>query len=122
MSEWIEGLTGVCDGQANAFQQGWGQTIFQSANEMMNRQVLGERLGRIQKEIPAEKERWERQREAVREGFMRELDGAEKPRKEAAEAKERVGSDEDGVLVEKGDGSGAGRQEGGKKKKKKGKK
>ncbi|KAL9112001.1 MAG: hypothetical protein Q9227_003621 [Pyrenula ochraceoflavens] len=106
--------------EANAFQPNWGQTIFQSANEMANRQLFSDKLAAIQKTVPKEKEKWDKQREAVREGFMKELDESEKAKREAeaaiAEAKRE--SDEDAVLVEKAEGG----KEGGKKGKKKGKK
>ncbi|KAH0831496.1 Translocation protein sec66 [Fonsecaea pedrosoi] len=53
----------------------WGQTIFQSANEMVQNQMLREKLDAIKKTLPEEKERWEKQRETAR----RELLGGDDP-------------------------------------------
>ncbi|KAL9617153.1 MAG: hypothetical protein Q9160_008050 [Pyrenula sp. 1 TL-2023] len=111
--------------EANAFHANWGQTIFQSASEMANRQLLHRKLSTIQSTLPKEKEQWERKREAVREGFMKELeeDSNEKAqRKESAPAAaaegKKEGSEEDAVLVEReGGGGGGGKGGGGKKKK-----
>ncbi|KIW65736.1 hypothetical protein PV04_07962 [Phialophora macrospora] len=97
----------------------WGQTIFQSANEMVQNQMLREKLDGIKAGLPAEKERWERTRESAR----RELlggDGATStpasaattnpapasapapvPAGQGAILKGAAGSsDEDGVIVE----------------------
>ena len=122
--------------KANAFQAGWGQTIFQSANEMANNAILRKKLVAITESIPAEKEWWEKRRESVTESFMRELDEEKAPTKKlekperqvAMKASTSVGllpksgsSDEDAVLVETPEQAGAAAG-GAKGKKKKGKK
>lgn len=116
--------------QANGFSPNWGATIFQSANEMANNDMLKKRLEDNYAGMGAEKEKWEVRRQVMRDGFMRELEG------EGAAAATRAGgggaevrkkafvissSDEDAVMVEKEKGGdtrlGAGG--GGAKKKKK---
>ena len=58
--------------EANALSGGsWGQTIFQSANEMAQNQILRKKLDAVRATVPAEKARWEEQRERSR----RELEG-----------------------------------------------
>lgn len=113
--------------EANALAPGWGQMIFQSANEMVQNKILRDRLEVVKATLPAEKERWEAQREKSR----RELEGesvvasSQQPVVEpAAEKTMKAGSsDEDGVIVEtpaaEVSSTGGG---GGKNKKKKGKK
>jgi uncharacterized membrane protein YgcG len=96
--------------QANAYAPNWGTTIFQSASEMAANGVLRERLAKIAATLPAEQAWWEAKSRSVKEEFMKELDEAERPaatRKGAeqkpdnkAADKEKVGSDEDAVLVE----------------------
>jgi translocation protein SEC66 len=119
----------------------WGQSIFQSANEMVQNQMLREKLEGIKAGLPAEKERWDKARESAR----RELLGEEVDAAPANVAKVSVpvqpveqvpvtakatttSSDEDGVIVETpavdavslgAGGAGGG---GGKNKKKKSKK
>jgi len=63
--------------EANALAPNWGQTIFQSANEIAANTVLRKRLGEITAQTEAEKEWWEKRRASVQEEFMKELD--EKP-------------------------------------------
>jgi translocation protein SEC66 len=57
--------------EANALAPGWGQSIFQSAGEMVQNQLLREKLEKVKESIPAEKQVWEQTREAAR----RELEG-----------------------------------------------
>ncbi|KAL4927903.1 Sec63 complex subunit SEC66 [Aspergillus undulatus] len=64
--------------EANAYVPNWGQTIFQSANEMVNNAIVRERLERHQRKLDEEKAWWEKRRAGIQEGFMKELD-AEKP-------------------------------------------
>jgi translocation protein SEC66 len=113
--------------QANAFSPNWGTTIFQSANEMANNDMLKKRLNSIFTTLPAEKAAWEARRESMREGFMKELEGEKTaPNTDAAEGKKesttaKGSSDEDAVTVEKG-GDALSANAGGKNKKKKNKK
>lgn len=57
--------------EANALAPGWGQSIFQSAGEMVQNKLLREKLDSIKETIPAEKKVWEETRESAR----RELEG-----------------------------------------------
>jgi translocation protein SEC66 len=134
--------------QANAYAPNWGQVIFQSANEMVNNEIVRERLEKHQKKLDEEKAWWEKKKASIQEGFMKELD-AEKPgtvttaaataAPEVAEGTQvAVGpkasaappastvteSDDDAVLVEADEQAGSAGQKspGGGKKKKKGKK
>ncbi|KIX01775.1 uncharacterized protein Z518_09502 [Rhinocladiella mackenziei CBS 650.93] len=113
--------------EANALAPNWGQIIFQSANEMVQNNMLRDKLEEIKATLPAEKAAWEAQREKSR----RELEGegmaneTEQPSATLEKTTKSGSSDEDGVIVEpptaevvvSGGGSG-----GGKNKKKKGKK
>ncbi|KAI9371921.1 Pre protein translocase subunit Sec66-domain-containing protein [Aspergillus egyptiacus] len=123
--------------EANAYVPGWGQTIFQTANEIVNNANLRERIEKQQKKLEEEKEWWNKKKASIQEGFMKELDaespatagaGAaaaeiKKPAAEAPPAPTAESDDEDAVLVEADEpGAAAQRSPGGGKKKKKGKK
>ena len=60
--------------QANALSPNWGQSIFQSANEIAANSLLRKRLDEIQAQTQAEKEWWEKRRESIQGEFMKELD------------------------------------------------
>ncbi|KAF7594268.1 translocation protein S66 [Aspergillus hancockii] len=60
--------------EANAYAPGWGQTIFQSANEMMNNTLFRERIAEQQAKLDEERKWWEQKRASIKEGFMKELD------------------------------------------------
>ena len=101
--------------EANALAPGWGQSIFQSAGEMVQNKLLREKLDAIRETIPAERKVWEETRESAR----RELEGdvvdqktkekalptsAEPPTASTPSAQPRPAtmgsSDEDTVMVE----------------------
>ncbi|KIV85736.1 hypothetical protein PV11_01397 [Exophiala sideris] len=116
--------------EANALAPNWGQSIFQSASEMVPNKMLREKLEVIKTRLPAEKEAWDAQREKSR----RELEGGDdvvaQPSSAVVEPpatpQKLVGtktgsSDEDGVIVET-PATEATTPGGGKSKKKKGKK
>lgn len=125
--------------QANAYTPNWGQTIFQSANEMMNNDLYRQRIKEHEGKLAEERAWWEKKRASVQEGFMKELNEDETPSQQTPAAKSSEattpakaatsvqGSDDDAVLVE-ADPSGnnqaspGGGGGGGKKKKGKGKK
>ncbi|CAO1597923.1 Translocation protein S66 [Xanthoria calcicola] len=90
--------------EANALQSGWGQTIFQSANEMHHNAILREKLIAIQAQGKSDKEWWQQEKASIQSKFMKELDEGEKdPTKSASTlGGDKVGSDEDTVLVESG--------------------
>ncbi|PWY71458.1 translocation protein [Aspergillus heteromorphus CBS 117.55] len=73
--------------EANAYAPGWGQTIFQSANEMLNNAILRERVEKQQAKLQEEKQSWEKKKD----GYLKELDAeaapaAKKPEDSAAPA------------------------------------
>lgn len=134
---WNEILT-INHSQANAFAPNWGQTIFQSANEMAVNATFRKRLEEHQASVQEEKEWWDKKKATIQQDFMKELnDGETDPIQDTKKTSptntsavssppaenKPAGSDEDAVLVEGGgpaaSGGGAG---GGGKKKKKGKK
>lgn len=131
--------------EANALAAGWGQYIFQSANEMVQNRLLRERIDKAKAKLDVEKATWEGTREKAR----LELEGSDSftsapaptPLPVSASAGQSVdaarvdkavkgvSSDEDGVIVETPpteasavSGAGSGGGGGGKKNKKKNKK
>ncbi|KAK6208410.1 hypothetical protein LQW54_006891 [Pestalotiopsis sp. IQ-011] len=85
--------------EANALQPGWGNVIFQSANEMAANAALRERIEEIEGQTESEKKWWEERREVIRSDFEKELN-----EEEAAKVETRPGtantSSDDGVLVD----------------------
>ncbi|KKY16423.1 putative translocation protein [Phaeomoniella chlamydospora] len=136
--------------EANALANGWGQTIFQTASEMVNREMLNEKLGKIRESEGREKEEWIKRRDERRADALRDLGATEnntsqeekevikvtkggmealakkaEVRQETSTTAGSTVSDEDGVLVEKElaqAAAGGSSSGGGGKKKKKGKK
>jgi translocation protein SEC66 len=97
--------------KANALAPNWGQTIFQSANEIAANTVLRKRLDEIQAQTESEKQWWEKRRAQIQKEFMNELNEGEKP---ASKAPSAVSEDEP-VLVDQNTPSAT--PSGGKKKK-----
>ncbi|KAL2159206.1 hypothetical protein VTH06DRAFT_2638 [Thermothelomyces fergusii] len=60
--------------EANALVPGWGQFIFQSANEIAANKVLRDRLEEIEKQTERDKEWWEKRRASIKNDLMKELD------------------------------------------------
>ncbi|PYH77818.1 putative translocation protein [Aspergillus uvarum CBS 121591] len=60
--------------EANAYVPGWGQTIFQSANEMLNNDLYRERMEKEQAKLEEERKWWEKKKANTQEEFMKELD------------------------------------------------
>lgn len=85
--------------QANALQPGWGNVIFQSANEMAANAALRDRIEEIEGQTESEKKWWENRREVIRSDFEKELN-----EEGAAKVETRPGtantSSDDGVLVD----------------------
>ncbi|KAJ5981617.1 hypothetical protein N7499_009331 [Penicillium canescens] len=130
--------------EANAYAPGWGQTIFQSANEMMNNDIYRKRMGEQQSKVEEERQWWDKKKTSIQENFMKELDdntsaattsaatksstkSSEETKASPAPAASVQGSDDDAVLVEADPSanipaSPASPAGGGKKKKGKGKK
>lgn len=59
--------------QANAYVPGWGQTIFQSANEMMNNDMYRKRMNDQQTRLEEERQWWNKKKMSIQEAFMKEL-------------------------------------------------
>ncbi|MCJ1471226.1 translocation protein S66 [Pseudocyphellaria aurata] len=116
--------------EANALATNWGNTIFQSANEMVNNEALRQKVAEIQAQGKADREWWDQERATIQSNFMKELDensGAGAPKPNATTGVEKGGSDEDAVLVEGGGPAASGSaannsSKGGTSKKRKGKK
>ncbi len=103
----------VTEANALAPQQNWGATIFQSASECAHNELLRGKLREIEARRVVERREWEKRRESVREGFMRELE-SEAGKDQAKETSKEMGkeitrdvkktgsSDDDAVIVESG--------------------
>ena len=106
--------------QANALATNWGQTIFQSANEMVQNAIIREKVAEIQEKGRADREWWDKERASIQSKFMQELDEEKPVEPWKGAASGGVNSDEDAVLVEGGgpaSGSAPGSKGGTKKKK-----
>ena len=99
--------------QANALSPKWGQTIFQSANEIAANTQFRKRLDEIEAQAATEKKWWGKKRAAIQSEFMKELDGATTTLAKSLTSK--AGSDEDAVLVEGGGPAAGSRKKKGKK-------
>ncbi|KAJ5121221.1 uncharacterized protein N7515_009182 [Penicillium bovifimosum] len=95
--------------EANAYAPGWGQIIFQSANEMMNNDIYRKRMEDQQGKLEEERQWWSKKKSSIQEGFMKELEesspaapstSAAKPTGATTPARSVQGSDDDAVLVE----------------------
>ncbi|RKF65488.1 Translocation protein sec66 [Golovinomyces cichoracearum] len=60
--------------EANGLHPNWGQTIFQSANEIAANLAIRDSLDEIQAEILSEKKWWDKRREQIQTEFLKELD------------------------------------------------
>ncbi|KAF9894218.1 translocation protein S66 [Aspergillus nanangensis] len=60
--------------EANAYVPNWGQTIFQSANEMMNNVIYRDRMEFHQSKVDEERQWWDKKKATIQDGFMKELD------------------------------------------------
>jgi translocation protein SEC66 len=103
--------------QANAYVPGWGQTIFQSANEMMNNDIYRKRMDDQQNKLEEERQWWSKKKTSIQEGFMKELNEGSTASADEAKTTNTTtkpfeasttpaagtsvqGSDDDAVLVE----------------------
>jgi translocation protein SEC66 len=103
--------------KANALAPNWGQTIFQSADQIAANTVLRNRLNEIQAQTQAEKEWWEKRRASIQTDLMKEINTPATPAAKSVATPSKSTSDEDAVIVENPTVSGKGST-----KKKKGKK
>ncbi|KAL2889405.1 translocation protein [Ceratocystis lukuohia] len=69
--------------EANALAPNWGQSIFQSANEIAANEAFKAKLAEVESQTEADKEWWAKRKLAIKEELLQELD-QETP---AAEAK-----------------------------------
>ncbi|KAI2614603.1 Sec62/63 complex, subunit Sec66 [Hypoxylon fragiforme] len=81
--------------EANALAPGWGQTIFQSANEIAANTMIRARLEEIESRAEADKQWWEKRREAIQKDFMKELE-----EDTSVISSLKSGSDDEAVLVD----------------------
>jgi translocation protein SEC66 len=88
--------------EANALAPNWGQTIFQSANEIAANNQFRKRLEEIQSNTKPEKEWWEKRRASIQADFMKELDETPSSAPVKLTHVSKTGSDEDAILVEAG--------------------
>jgi translocation protein SEC66 len=107
--------------QANAFSPTWGQTIFQSANEIAQNQMIRKRMQELQAQKESEKEWWVNKKKSIEADLMKELDESSAAGGETHKKAPSRTSDDDAVLVEGGGPADKGHANGGGKKKKKGK-
>ncbi|EPE29225.1 hypothetical protein GLAREA_00385 [Glarea lozoyensis ATCC 20868] len=89
--------------EANALAPNWGQTIFQSANEIAAGTTFRTRLDEIQAQTDSEKAWWEKRRASIQSEFMKEIDTEANSTGKAS----KVVSDEDAVLVETANNTGS---------------
>lgn len=110
--------------QANAFAPNWGQTIFQSANEINQNILIKAKTAELHSQLEQQKSWWETKKAGIQSDFMKELESGSEESQPAIQkankpkVEERKSSEEDAVLVEAG-GPSAGAGSGGKKKGKK---
>lgn len=115
--------------QANALAPNWGQTIFQSADQIYQNQLIKERLAEAQSKLADEQAWWSVRKQGISDSFMKELD--EKDEKTSANSTKhstpKIGStnpasDDEAVLVDAGGPTGSQGSRTSSAKKKKGKK
>lgn len=87
--------------EANALAPNWGQTIFQSANEIAANTLFRKRLDDIQAQTDADKEWWEKRKASIQAEFMKEIE-AESTTNANKSGARKLSSDEDAILVEAG--------------------
>lgn len=99
--------------QANALGPNWGQTIFQSANEIAAGAQFKNRLDEINSQTESEKEWWEKRRASIQAEFMKEIE-SETSENAAKKVARSVTSDDDAVLVDSASNTGSIRKKKGK--------
>jgi len=86
--------------QANGLHPNWGQSIFQSANEIAANNMFRSRLNEIQAQTETEKAWWEKRRASIQSDFMKEIDTSSTST--PAKTPSKTSSDDESVLVESG--------------------
>lgn len=104
--------------EANALAAGWGQHIFQNANEIVVNRMTKQKIEEKRRTLPQEKEAWEKVKEQSRlelEGGPAVSESRANPAVAAVSTTEKTkpksaaiseGSDEDAVMVEKDNAAG----------------
>jgi len=110
-----------CD-QANAFAPNWGQTIFQSANEMNQNLLIKQRMAELQENLSSEKEWWITKRKGISQKLLQEEGVEEEAAPAPPPARKTGSSDDDAVLVDAGGPTAQAQGLGSVREKKKGKK
>ncbi|KAH8885171.1 pre protein translocase subunit Sec66 [Thozetella sp. PMI_491] len=82
--------------EANALAPNWGNSIFQSANEIAANTMFRKRVDEIQDQVVAEKEWWQKRKAGIQTDFMKELDEEETNKTQA----KAVHSEDEPVLVD----------------------
>ncbi|CAG9939227.1 unnamed protein product [Clonostachys rosea f. rosea IK726] len=82
--------------EANALAPNWGQTIFQSANEMAINYKVRNHVDDFQVQARAERQWWDKRRKQIRSEFMKELDDET----ETTGTPNKPASDDEAVLVD----------------------
>ncbi|KAF3762400.1 hypothetical protein M406DRAFT_347494 [Cryphonectria parasitica EP155] len=83
--------------EANGLAPNWGQTIFQTANEIAANTMFHDKIDEIQSKTQAETEWWEKRRAAISSDFMKELEQedagtpAERPTSSSGGGKKKKG-------------------------------
>lgn len=80
--------------EANALAPNWGQTIFQSANEILLNTKVRDNVNEVQGQVESEKAWWAKRRDQIRGDFMAELDESEK-------SSTKPHSEDEAVIVDK---------------------
>ncbi|CAM1507193.1 Fc.00g068340.m01.CDS01 [Cosmosporella sp. VM-42] len=93
--------------EANGLAPGWGQSIFQAAQEININAAIRENLDAVLSQANSEREWWEKRRGQIKDDFMKELDAD--ATKETAPAK---ASDDDAVIVDTPTKSAGGKKKG----------
>ncbi|KAM3069598.1 Translocation protein S66 [Clarireedia jacksonii] len=86
--------------EANALAPNWGQTIFQSANEIAANTMFRKRLDEVQSKTDSEKEWWEKRRASIQSEFMKELDEEAQTKATKIASPTKSISDEDAIMVD----------------------
>ena len=81
--------------------QAWGQSLFQSAGEVVNQDNLRKAIANIESQRENERVQWMERRQKVRGDFLREVGVDDGENKDNRKEKESEGSEESAVVVEK---------------------
>jgi translocation protein SEC66 len=73
---------------------GWGQIIFQSANEIAANKALRDKLDDIEAQTERDKQWWEKRRASIKDNFMKELE------EESGKTQTKAGIEDEPVLVD----------------------